>query len=112
MVQTLIAALAVAALVAMSLWANRRFKDEDRLPMQWSFSGAVNWTAPRAIALALTPVLATAILVVAVASTLVLEPRPGQEGYKVPAILFVAFVFIATHALHLWIMGKSLRRSG
>ncbi len=112
MVQAYLAALAVFALLAMSLRANRKFKDEDRLPMQWSFSSSVNWTDPRPIALALTPVLATVILLAAVASTLVLEPRSGQEGFEVPTILFIAFVFIGAHALHLRLVGKSLRRNG
>jgi hypothetical protein len=57
MVHIAIAVLTVAVLVAMSARANRRFKGEARLPMQWSFNGSVNWTAPRFVALAFNAVL-------------------------------------------------------
>lgn len=112
MVQACLAAFAIFVLAAMSLRANRRFRDEDRLPMQWSLSGSVNWTAPRPIALAFTPLLATVILLAAVAGTIFLKPRSGQEGFEVPTVLFLAFVFIGAHALHLRLVGKSLRRNG
>lgn len=109
MVQACLAAVAILTLIAMSWRANRRMADLDRLPMQWSVAGSVNWTAPRRIALAFTPILATAILLAVVVSTLLLRPRPGQEGFEVPTVLFVAGVFVAVHALHLWLIEKSRR---
>ena len=112
MVQALIGLMAVVALIGMSLRANARYRRHARLPMQWSFTGSVNWTAPRHLALALTPVLATCILVAAVASTLLLDPRPGQEGLEVPIILILASAFIGAHCLHLWLVGKTLKRNG
>ena len=110
MVQGFVAVVAVVVLIAMSYRANLKFRHEDRLPMQWSFSGSVNWTAPRPIALAFTPTLATFILVAVVALSVFVEPRPGQEGLEVPVIAFIALVFIGSHALHLWLVDKSLRR--
>ena len=80
--------------------------------MQWSFSGSVNWTAPRPIALAFTPVLAAVILLAAVAGTLFLKPISGQEGFEVPTDLFIALVFVGAHALHLWLVGKSICSGG
>ena len=112
MVQACLAVLAMIALVAMSLRANRRFEDEVRLPMQWSFDGSVNWTAPRHVALAFTPALATAINLATVVATLVLTPRAGQEGFEFPITLILAATFIAVHALHLWLIEKSLRSKG
>lgn len=112
MTQAFIAAIGIMVLLIMSLRANARFRSENRLPMQWSFSGSVNWTAPRPVALAFTPTLATIILVAAVASTLALTPRPGQEGFEVPMIAFIAITFVGVHALHLWLINRSLQRDG
>jgi hypothetical protein len=111
MVQACIAALAICILAAMSIRANRRFKDEDRLPMQWSIDKSVNWTAPRGFALAFTPVLAAIVLSATTALTVSVKPKPGQEGLEVPTMLFIALVFIAAHALHLWLIGRSLHSS-
>ncbi len=110
MFQAFIAVVGVFTLIMMSLRANRLFAKERRLPMQWSFSGAVNWTAPRHLALALTPLLATFVLSASVLSTIVFEPRRGQEGFEIPAILLLALVFIGVHALHLRLVNKQLER--
>jgi hypothetical protein len=108
MVQTAIALLAIAVLVAMSASANRRFKDEARLPMQWSLSGSVNWTAPRSLALAFTPVLASVCLLGFAAMSSYSQPRAGQEGFVIPVNIFMAVVFIAAHAFHLWLIERTL----
>ncbi|WP_239807231.1 hypothetical protein [Croceicoccus hydrothermalis] len=110
MIQFIIALAAIIVMVAMSFRANSRFRDSDRLPMQWSFGGEVNWTAPRAIALAFTPALATLVLIAASASTVMLEPRAGQEGMEVPVIVILATGFIAVHAFHIWLIGKAMNR--
>jgi hypothetical protein len=106
-----IAALAVCALAVMSIRANRRFKEEDRLPMQWSLDRSVNWTAPRPVALSFTPVLAAIVLSGTIALTIYSTPKPGQEGLEAPIIMFVALVFIGAHAFHLWLIGNSLPRN-
>ncbi|TXM67598.1 hypothetical protein FV222_20140 [Methylobacterium sp. WL103] len=59
-----IAIAAVAVLSALSLWANGPFSALDRLPMQWSLSGEVNWSAPRPLALAFVPVLAAILMAI------------------------------------------------
>jgi hypothetical protein len=110
MVEACIAALAVCVLAVMSIRANGRFKAEDRLPMQWSLDNSVNWTAPRRVALAFTPVLAAIILSATVVLTLSVKPKPGQEGFEVPTIAFIALVFIGAHALQLWLISRSLGR--
>ena len=55
----LILLVAVGAMIALSLRSDRRFRAIDRLPMQWTLTGTVSWHAPRAVALAFTPVLGT-----------------------------------------------------
>lgn len=57
-----VAVLFGAILIGLSFWANARFRGEERLPMQWSLSGTVNWSAPRLVALGFGPVLAICFL--------------------------------------------------
>jgi hypothetical protein len=109
MLSAAIAILALAVLVWMSLVANARFKDQRQLPMQWSLTGSVNWTAPRPLALAFTPVLAALCLSATVALAIFVPPRPGQEGLVIPTIVAVALAFIGAHAMHLWLTDRTLR---
>ena len=107
-VAMLIAAAAVALLAAMSLHANARFRGERRLPMQWWLDGSVTWTAPRPVALAFTPVLAALC-----ATLLPLANRAaGQKPPEPGEVAIAAVAFIAVHALHLWLIGRTLRRRG
>lgn len=112
MVQICIAALALLTLAVMSLRANSKFKQQQRLPMQWSLSGTVNWTAPRPLALAFTPCLAAAIIPSVVIATFVTKPRPGQEGFEIPVVLFMCLIFVAAHAFHLWLIDRTVRADG
>lgn len=112
MVELAIAAAIIAILCAASVWADRRFRREVRLPMQWSFGGKVNWTAPRRIALAFTPMFATVILGgVAVSVVASGDARVGQEGMGPPIVLLVGAVFLLVHALHLRLIDRSLQAS-
>lgn len=113
MIEIVIVIVAATALIILSLRANIRLRHEDRLPMQWSFTGKVNWTAPRVLALAVTPALAIGILSLVAASMLRVEPRPGQEGFEVPVLLLMSLAFIAVHLLHLRMIDRTLQgRSG
>ena len=109
MAELLVVLSAGLLLVGLSVRANARFRQEDRLPMQWSFSGSVNWTAPRLLALSLTPALAICILTLSAAMMRVSEPRPGQEGFEVPVLVLLALGFLAVHLLHLRMIARSLR---
>ena len=112
MIQAVIALFALLTLIGMSLRANRKFAGERRLPMQWSMSGTVNWTAPRPLALSFTPMLAGLVLVAATAATIMTEPRPGQEGMAVPVILFLSAAFLAVHSLHLRLISELTNPTG
>ena len=107
-----VAIFATALLPAMSLRANRRFNMEPRLPMQWGLDGSVNWTAQRRTALAFTPILAGICLTGIVALTAFLKPRAGQEDFVAPVNFFVAMVFVGAHALHLWLIRRTVQRQG
>jgi len=109
----LIVAVSIALImIGLSVQANSRFRQEERLPMQWSISGSVNWTAPRILALSFTPALTIGILIFFVIASISLQPRPGQEGEVVPALMCTGSIFIAVHLFHLWLIGKTLRRDG
>jgi hypothetical protein len=80
--------------------------------MQWFLDGSVTWTAPRGVALAFTPILAAIVLTGTAALITYAKARPGQEGFEIPVMLFVATTFIGVHALHLRLIAKSLRPRG
>ncbi|USQ94811.1 hypothetical protein [Caulobacter sp. RL271] len=99
-VVAIVAIVTLGLLTAMSLRANRRFKRERQLPMQWWLDGSVTWTAPRPVALAFMPVLAAVCL----APALFLKPKPGQEHLAIPVVILTALVILGVHALHLWLI--------
>lgn len=112
MLELLIVTLTVGALVVLSWRADARLPPAARLPMQWSLSGSVNWTAPRRVALGFMPAFGTLVMLAAGASALWLPPRAGQAGQVVPALALTGGALVAIHALHLWLMARSLRRRG
>ena len=100
------------ALCGFALSANKRLRNEDRLPMQWLLSGEVTWSAPRLMALALIPALAISVFVSFIVLSLNVRPRPGQEGLVLPTFIAIGITFIAIQLLHLWLIEKTLRRNG
>jgi hypothetical protein len=112
MAELSIAFAVVVILVASSIRANSRFRREERLPMQWSFGGKVNWTAPRRIALAFTPTLAALVLsAVAIAISMSGEARAGQGNMGPLVVLTAGLVFVIVHALHLWLIDRTIRQT-
>jgi len=112
MVQSFLAIIAVAILIAMSLQANSHFSDQARLPMQWGIDGSDNWTAPRRVALSFTPALAAIVLATTTIATLLFAPKPGQEGVEIRVVIMLGLGFIAVHAFHLWLIEKTTNRRG
>ena len=98
----LIAVAAGAALSALGVWANGRFASLDRLPMQWSLSGEVNWSAPRVAALAFVPVLAALLLV----TDLWRHRRNGRMARRNAAIQAVAF--LGSYGFYLVLLCRSV----
>lgn len=112
MLPIVVTLVAVTLLVMMSVRANRKFRAIDRLPMQWSGHGDVNWTAPRVVALAVMPALGTLILCAASLSAIFVEPRAGQENMVVPVMLILALVPIGIHHLHITLIARHLNKAG
>jgi len=105
-------------MVGLSIRANARFRQEKRLPMQWMLSRSkplsetVNWSAPRFLTLSFTPALAIGVLGLFNVGAMTLTPRPGQEWMLMPILIFIGSVFVAAHAFHIWMIGKTLNRGG
>lgn len=99
--------LTLAVLTALSCYANLRFREHDRLPMQWSFKGRVNWTAPRVIALSVMPLLAAVVYLVQ--ALLTANITPAVPPLQAEA-LFLALLFVGCHLLHIWLIDTSLSR--
>lgn len=110
MLETLIAVVAGLVLVALARRADARLPRAERLPMQWSFSGAVNWTAPRRVALGFIPALGVAILTAVAVCLRLFEPREGQEGWDTPVMLALALALVGSYLLHLKLIAWTLRR--
>lgn len=94
---SLIVGFTFGFLVLLSFAANRRLAGHSRLPMQWSWRGEVTWTAPRPLALAFTPILAT----VALGWALVDGGHRPDAGWP---LIWIAGAFLCAHLLHLALM--------
>jgi hypothetical protein len=101
----------VVTLTALAYRANTRFRSESRIPMQWGITGAVNWSAPRAIALAFMPILATGVLGFQVVMSMNVAPRAGQEGLVFPVLVGTGVTLIAIQLFHFWLIERTLRRN-
>ncbi len=90
--------------------ANERFRCEEHLPMQWSFTGAVTWSAPRRIALSVMPALAVVTLGGMAVMSLTVPPRAGQEGDVLPVSIGAGALLVAIQLLHFGLIARTLRR--
>jgi hypothetical protein len=101
----------IIILTALAYRANTRFRNESRLPMQWGITGAVNWSAPRSVALAFIPILAIGILGCEVFMAMNVSPRAGQEELVFPVLAGTGATLVAIQLLHFWLIGRTLRRN-
>jgi uncharacterized protein YggT (Ycf19 family) len=114
----IISAIFALVMIGLSIRANARYRQERKLPMQWMISRSeplsktVTWSAPRALALSFTPVLAICVLGLFNIGAMTLTPRPGQEGMLIPSLIFIGSGLVAAHIFHLWLIEKTLRRNG
>jgi hypothetical protein len=106
-----VSAVFVVILTALAYRANTRFRSESRLPMQWGITGAVNWSAPRSVALAFIPILAIGALGFQVFMAMNVPARTGQEGLVFPVLVGTGVTLVAVQLLHLWLIERTLRRN-
>ncbi|KMS53548.1 hypothetical protein V474_23000 [Novosphingobium barchaimii LL02] len=115
MIVIILAAAIGLTMIVLSVRANSRFRQEQKLPMQWMLSrsrplsSTVIWYAPRILALSLVPALAIFVLTLFAIGSITLTPRPGQEGMLIPSLIFIGGIFLAVQILHLWLIAKTLR---
>lgn len=98
--------------IVSAILANMRFRHELRLPIQWWLDGKVSWTAPRLVALAFIPVLATGMLGIVAVLSQTLPPRAGQEALVWPVMLGSGALSVAIQLLHLGLIARTVRRPG
>lgn len=107
--ELLIAISLIGLLAGASVWADRRFHQVERAPMQWSFQGRVNWTAPRRLALAFTPTLGALVLgSTAIMALLAGPPRLGED-LGAPVLCLIDLAFLGAHGMHLRLIERSVR---
>ena len=106
-----VSAVFVVILSALAYRANIRFRNESRLPMQWGITGAVNWSAPRSVALAFIPILSIGVLGFQVLMALNVPARAGQEALVFPVLVGTGVTLVAVQLLHCWLIEKTLRRN-
>lgn len=105
-------------MVGLSIRANTRFRHEPRLPMQWMISKSqplsqtMIRSAPRVFVLSFTPFLAICVLSLIAVGAMTTTPRRGDEGVLLPSVLLIGGVFVAAHIFHLWLIERTLHRSG
>lgn len=106
-----VSAVFVVILAVLAYRANRRFRSESRLPMQWGITGAVNWSAPRSVALAFLPILGTGVLGFQVLMALNVPARAGQKALVFPVLVGTGVTLVAVQLLHFWLIERTLRRN-
>lgn len=106
-----ISVIFAAIFAGLSVRANARFRRHERLPMQWSLAGTVNWTAPRVLALSLVPALGIGLLTFITLLNLNVKPRAGQECMVLPVTIMLGATFVAIQLLHFWMIHKTLNRN-
>ena len=89
--------------------SNYRFRAEKYIPMQWSISGSVNWSAPRLIAFYLLPVMSSAFIIVYCTFPALFVPKPGSEKLAVLAPSIVVTTFAIVQLVHFWGVSKTIQ---
>jgi hypothetical protein len=106
----IVSAIYVLLICALAYRADDLFRYEDRLPMQWWITGKVTWSAPRRIALAFMPALATVLLGLIPIMALNVPVRAGQESNVLPTTIGMGATLIAAQFVHSWLIARTLRR--
>ena len=96
-------------MVLVALLANAYLPTAERLPMQWSLRGQINWTAPRYIGLGFFPALGFASMVAYILLMKYAGPREGQEDLVIPVMLLFGAIFLIIQIVHACLANRSLR---
>lgn len=110
MIVAALSLITIMTLIGLSVRANARFHRHDRLPMQWSLTGRVNWTAPRVVALSFIPGTGAAMLIFFTIMSMTIAPRPRQEAMVVPVAVLIGSGFVAVEIVYLLLVERTVRR--
>ncbi|MFN3832019.1 MAG: hypothetical protein ACK4SQ_07320 [Allorhizobium sp.] len=95
--------LSIAGMAAIATWAYRNVAPgTDRLPMQWSASGTVNWRAPRLVAIGATPVLMLTLI------GLIFVFSRHDHAERDMALLWISFIGPALQAMHMALVARTV----
>ena len=95
-------AVSIAAMTGIAIWAYRNVApDADRLPMQWSARGEINWRAARLIAIAVTPLLMLTLIVV------IFIFSRHDHAERNMALLWISFIGPALQAMHMALVART-----
>ena len=93
----------IAGMAGIAFWAYRNVAPgADRLPMQWSARGTVNWRAPRLVAIASTPLLMLALI------ALIFVFSRDDHAERDMALLWIAFIAPALQAMHMALVARTV----
>ena len=96
----------------LSAMADRRLKDHSRLPMQWGFDGRATWSAPRRLALVMTPLLAgVGFLLITIIRLTAPEPEAEGAARLTELQLGLGGLGLTVQAGYLWLVGRWARRT-
>lgn len=96
-------ALSIAIMVSIAIWAYRNIAPQaDRLPMQWSARGEINWRAPRIVAVAASPLLMISLIVI------IFVFSRHNLAERNMALLWVSFIGPALQALHMALIARTV----
>lgn len=109
MVIGIVSVVFIVVICILAYRANARFRSAARLPMQWSLTGKVTWSAPRHLALAFMPALAVALLGFVTVMAMNVPPRPGQEHLILPVSLVMGAALVVAQLFHFWLIERTLR---
>src|SRR3546814_15059849 len=107
MIVIILAAAIGLTMIVLSVRANSRFRQEQKLPMQWMLSrsrplsSTVIWSAPRILAPTLFPVLAIFVRLLLPFAFSPLTPRPAKEGLILPPLFLIGACLSPVKFLHL-----------
>jgi hypothetical protein len=95
--------LSVIGMAAIAFWAYRHVAPgADRLPMQWSTNGTVNWRAPRLVAIAATPLLMLTLI------ALIFVFSRHDHAERDMALLWISFIAPALQAMHMALVARTV----
>lgn len=96
-------ALSIGAMASIAIWAYRNIAPQaDKLPMQWSARGEINWRAPRIVAVAASPLLMISLIVV------IFVFSRHDHAERNMALLWVSFIGPALQALHMALVARTV----